>query len=102
MSTPEPARSPGRFHGLLAGLAIGDALAAPLEASSFDFTLAHFGPGRPGDFIGPSSKRGHITDATQMALFTVEGLIRGHNRLLEKGIGGGASIVHLQRLLTLG
>ncbi|MGW7452152.1 ADP-ribosylglycohydrolase family protein [Streptomyces sp. NPDC054787] len=61
-----------RVRGTLLGAALGDALGAA------------FGPaGPPGPAAGPvpaPARRGTVTAATQLTLFTVDGLIRAHVR----------------------
>jgi ADP-ribosylglycohydrolase len=58
---------------MLAG-AVGDALGAPIEFSSIEDVRQRYGPGGLTEPAG----QGTITDDTQMALFTLEGLIRAH------------------------
>jgi ADP-ribosylglycohydrolase len=59
---------------VLAG-AVGDALGAPIEFNSIDDIRRSHGQDGITDYVGD---RGKITDDTQMALFTLEGLIRAH------------------------
>lgn len=61
--------------------AIGDALGAPVEFLSIDAIRKHHGPDGVTTFIGGYEGRGKITDDTQMTLFTLEGLIRGHHAM---------------------
>jgi ADP-ribosyl-[dinitrogen reductase] hydrolase len=77
------------FAGCLLGGAVGDALGAPVEFMSLGQIQAQFGPSGIRDFSPAYGKLAAVTDDTQMTLFTAEGLIRGHNRAMEKGIGGG-------------
>jgi len=63
-----------RIRGALLGLAIGDALGS----------LAHAGKAQPVD---PSPGSLATGGATQLALFTAEGVIRMHVRFAAKGIG---------------
>lgn len=77
------------FAGSLLGGAVGDALGAPVEFLSLAQIRARFGPAGIRDLTPAYGKLGAITDDTQMTLFTAEGLLRGHNRALEKGIPGG-------------
>ena len=83
-------RTPGFFAGCLLGGAVGDARGAPVEFMSLAEIRAQFGPTGIRDFSPAYGRLGAITDDTQMSLFTAEGLIRGHNRAMAKGIGGGA------------
>jgi ADP-ribosylglycohydrolase len=59
---------------MLAG-AVGDALGAPIEFNSIDDIRKRHGQDGLADYAGD---RGKVTDDTQMALFTLEGLIRAH------------------------
>jgi ADP-ribosylglycohydrolase len=62
---------------MLAG-AVGDALGGAVEFNSID-TIRHlFGPDGITGYAQEYGGRGKITDDTQMALFTLEGLIRAH------------------------
>lgn len=56
-----------RFLGCILAGAVGDALGAPIEFLSIDAIRQ-----RPAEYDGL------ITDDTQMTMFTLEGLIRGH------------------------
>lgn len=76
-----------RVRGTLLGSAIGDALGAPVAGLSLDAIVAAHGPaglvepvaaGGPGGPGGRAS--GQVTAATQLGLFTVDGLIRAHVR----------------------
>src|SRR3954451_3385924 len=68
-----------RIRGCLLGGAVGDALGSPLEFLSLEEIRRRCGPAGPDDLGG-------ITDDTQMTLFTAEGLMRAHNRMVSKGI----------------
>lgn len=82
-----------RILGCLLGGAIGDALGAPVEFDSLRIIRARFGPDGLVDYFPHHGRRGAITDDTQMTLFTAEGLIRGFNRLLAKGISSPAVVL---------
>ncbi|GGO22137.1 hypothetical protein GCM10010116_44620 [Microbispora rosea subsp. aerata] len=85
-----------RVRGCLLGGAVGDALGAPVEFDSIAAIRHDHGEAGLTDFAPDwHGKVGLITDDTQMTLFTVEGLIRAHVRVREKGIGGGE--VHVVR-----
>lgn len=65
-----------RLQGSLFGLAIGDALGAPVEFMSRTEILARFGPrGVTGFLPWRDFAPGSWTDDTQMAVATVEGII---------------------------
>ncbi len=69
-----------RIRGTLLGAALGDALGAPLAGLSLDAVRETHGP---DGLTGPAvahGRRGRITAATQLTLFTVDGLIRAHVR----------------------
>ena len=63
--------------GCLLGGAVGDALGALVEFDSLAQIRRRYGPDGLTDFPPDA---GHITDDTQMTLFTAEGLIRAHRR----------------------
>nr|WP_183067969.1 ADP-ribosylglycohydrolase family protein [Streptomyces sp. gCLA4] len=80
-----------RIRGTLLGAALGDALGAPLAGLSLDAIRAAHGPDGltapaahgPDGLTGPAvahGRRGRVTAATQLTLFTVDGLIRAHVR----------------------
>ena len=76
----------GRFLGCLLGGAVGDALGAPVEFMTRTEILHRFGPKGITQYAPAYGGLGTITDDTQMALFTAEGLIRGWVRGCFKGI----------------
>ncbi|MFE2310020.1 ADP-ribosylglycohydrolase family protein, partial [Streptomyces sp. NPDC059411] len=77
-----------RVRGALLGSALGDALGAPAAGLSLDEIHEAYGPAgltepalAPAHGTGPAhGRRGGVTAATQLALFTVDGLIRAHVR----------------------
>lgn len=69
-----------RFHGCLLGGAVGDALGAPVEFLKRAEILRAFGSGGIRDMAPAYGRIGAITDDTQMAAFTAEGLLRAHAR----------------------
>ncbi|MFI1453412.1 ADP-ribosylglycohydrolase family protein [Streptomyces roseus] len=70
-----------RVRGALLGSAVGDALGAPVAALSLDAIREAHGPqGLTDPAPGPQGPRGTVTAATQLTLFTVDGLIRAHVR----------------------
>jgi ADP-ribosylglycohydrolase len=86
-----------RVRGSLLGGAIGDALGGPVEFWSLDRIRAECGPDGvtaylPEDVEG-TRVHGRITDDTQMALFTVEGLIRASVRQ-DRGLGFTVAVLH--------
>ncbi|QEU83006.1 ADP-ribosylglycohydrolase family protein [Streptomyces subrutilus] len=69
-----------RVRGALLGAAIGDAFGAPVTALSLDALRAAHGPQGLIDPVPHLGRRGRVTAATQLTLFTVDGLIRAHVR----------------------
>ena len=78
---PEPeSEVKRRFRGCFLGGAVGDALGAPVEFMSLAEIRATFGDAGITEFTTAFERQGAITDDTQMALFTAEGLLRSHVR----------------------
>lgn len=67
-----------RFRGVLLGGAVGDALGWPIEFLTLEQILDRYGAAGLTTYApGPDdSVHRHITDDTQMTLFTAEGLLR--------------------------
>ncbi|MBA7560007.1 ADP-ribosyl-[dinitrogen reductase] glycohydrolase [subsurface metagenome] len=88
-----------KYQGCLLGLAIGDALGAPVEFLRLPEIKKRYG--KPGitdfhewrDFIP-----GSYTDDTQMSLSTAVGCIRAYQRWRDRGICHPASVVHRRYL----
>lgn len=78
-------------RGCLLGGAVGDALGADIEFDSWDEIRRRFGDrgvtGYPGGV-------GHVTDDTQMTLFTAEGLIRAHHAARLGGAANAVEVLH--------
>ncbi|MER7971847.1 MULTISPECIES: ADP-ribosylglycohydrolase family protein [unclassified Streptomyces] len=69
-----------RVRGTLLGSAVGDALGAPVDGLTLDEIRAAYGADGLVD-LGPGfGRRGAVTHLTQLALFTVDGLIRAQVR----------------------
>lgn len=83
-----------RYLGCMLGGAIGDALGAPVEFLNLADICRKYGTKGIADFDPAYGRTGAITDDTQMALFTAEGLLRAHVRGNEKGICHPPSVVH--------
>lgn len=64
-----------RIAGTLLGGAVGDALGAPVEFMSRDRILDNYPPAGVCGYVDEDGL-GRITDDTQMALFTAEGVLR--------------------------
>src|SRR5262245_8223203 len=67
-----------RFLGCVLAGAVGDALGAPVEFNTIESIRDRFGPAGTTGYAEEYGGTGTITDDTQMTLFTMEGLIRGH------------------------
>ena len=68
-----------QFRGCLLGLAIGDALGAPVEFDKLTAIRARFGPDGITDLIPwHSLPAGAYTDDTQMTLATIRGMLAAH------------------------
>ncbi|WP_051471426.1 ADP-ribosylglycohydrolase family protein [Patulibacter minatonensis] len=83
-----------RIRGGMLGGAVGDALGAGIEFDDLERIRRRFGPGGLTD-PAPAYGRdtGAITDDTQLALFTAEGLLRAFTRFETKGIVHAPSMV---------
>jgi ADP-ribosylglycohydrolase len=95
----------GRVRGGLLGVAVGDALGAPVEFQALSEIRATHGMAGIFDYVSIYGRHGAITDDTQMTLFTAEGLLRAWVRQIEKGISHIPSVIHhgyLRWLLTQG
>jgi ADP-ribosylglycohydrolase len=76
-----------RFRGCLIGGAVGDALGAPVEFMRRSDIVERFGEPGIRDYVPAYGRLGAITDDTQMALFTAEGMLRAWVRANASGIG---------------
>ncbi|GAA0532071.1 hypothetical protein GCM10011581_16550 [Saccharopolyspora subtropica] len=83
-----------RFLGSMLAGAIGDALGAPVEFYPVDQIRSRFGAMGVTEY-DRSGEPGEFTDDTQMALFTLEGLIRGHIAVRTTGATSPLSAVQL-------
>ena len=86
--TNRPVIQSSKYTGCLLGGAIGDALGAPIEFMSISQIRSQFGAAGITGYVEEGGK-GKFSDDTQMVLFTAEGLLRAHHRLV-RGIGYGA------------
>jgi ADP-ribosylglycohydrolase len=67
-----------RFLGSILAGAVGDALGAPVEFNTIEAIRHRFGAAGTTGYVEEYGGESTITDDTQMTLFTLEGLIRGH------------------------
>ncbi len=84
--TPSLARSLGRYRGCMLGLAIGDALGAPVEFLTLSEIRSRYGP---EGIVDLDAWRGHpagsFTDDTQLSLATAVGLLSAFADEAERG-----------------
>ncbi len=83
-----------RILGCLLGGAIGDALGAPIEFMSLPEIQGQFGAQGLTAYHPAYGRLGAITDDTQMALWTAEGLIRADNRIADRGLCNVRDVIH--------
>ncbi|MER5467864.1 ADP-ribosylglycohydrolase family protein [Streptomyces sp. NPDC002685] len=69
-----------RVRGTLLGAALGDALGAPIDGLSLEEIRAAYGAEGLLDLAPAYGRRGAVTHLTQLALFSVDGLIRAQVR----------------------
>ncbi len=83
-----PNRPVGRYLGCMLGLAVGDALGAPVEFKTLDEIRARFGPEGVTDLVPwKGHPAGAFTDDTQMSLATAIGLLSAFRDQAERGQG---------------
>jgi ADP-ribosylglycohydrolase len=88
-----------RYKSCLLGLAVGDALGAPVEFLSLNAIRAEYGRASITDFDSwDEFKPGSYTDDTQMSLATALGCIRARQQYRERGVFDAAAVVHRQYL----
>jgi len=88
-----------KYQGCLLGLAIGDALGAPVEFLRLQEIKKQYGKGGITDFHEwRGFKPGSYTDDTQMSLATAIGCIRAYQRWRDRGICHPASVVYRRYL----
>ena len=84
-----------KYQGCLLGLAIGDALGAPVEFLSLSEIKKRYGRAGITDFHAwRGFKLGSYTDDTQMSLATAIGCIRAYQKWPDRGIGHPSSVVY--------
>lgn len=91
-----------RIAGCLLGGAAGDALGAPIEFMSLREISSKFGAAGIEHYAPAYGRVGAITDDTQMALFTLEGLLRTQTRIYHKGIASYNDCVRYAYMRWLG
>jgi ADP-ribosylglycohydrolase len=69
-----------RVRGTLLGVAVGDALGAPVDGLGLDAIREAYGAEGVVDLAPAYGRRGAVTHLTQLTLFTVDGLIRAQVR----------------------
>ncbi|MBQ6643238.1 MAG: type VII secretion system-associated protein, partial [Saccharopolyspora sp.] len=83
-----------RFIGSVLAAAAGDALGAPVEFYPVEQIRNRFGEHGVTDYDRSGSHPGEFTDDTQLAMFTLEGLIRGH--IAARGGAGSGPLAAIQ------
>jgi len=84
-----------RYRGCLIGLAVGDALGAPVEFLSLSEIKRRYGEHGISDFSEMGGfDPGSYTDDTQLSLATAVGCIRAQQRFQDSGIFQPAEIVY--------
>ncbi len=83
-----------RYIGCMLGGGVGDALGAPVEFMTTGSIRRTYGGAGIADYDQVFGRIGAITDDTQMALFTAEGLLRTWSRGSTKGICHPPSVVN--------
>jgi ADP-ribosylglycohydrolase len=84
-----------RFKGCLIGLAIGDALGAPVEFLDSEKIREQYGEQGIKDFDAWNGfKPGMYTDDTQLSLATARGCIRAHVNLMREGEARSQEFIH--------
>ena len=84
-----------KYQGCLLGLAIGDALGAPVEFLRLQEIKMRYGKDGITDFNEwRGFKPGSYTDDTQMSLATAVGCIRAYQRWRDRGICHSVSVVY--------
>jgi len=74
-----------KFRGCLLGLAVGDALGAPVEFLKLEEIKEKYGPGGIQDFdLWDGFKPGSTTDETQLSLATAKACINAFQSLMDK------------------
>jgi len=88
-----------KYQGCLLGLAIGDALGAPVEFLTLSEIKRQYGEHGITDFTQWGRfKPGSYTDDTQMSLSTAIGCIRSYQRWKSRGTCNPASVVYRRYL----
>ncbi|MFE7232180.1 ADP-ribosylglycohydrolase family protein [Streptomyces sp. NPDC002405] len=69
-----------RVRGTLLGVAVGDALGAPVDSLALGAIREAHGPEGIRELVPAHGRRGAVTHFTQLTLFSLDGLIRAHVR----------------------
>lgn len=76
------------FRGCLVGGAVGDALGYPVEFLRAKDIFSQYGDDGIKEYGLAGDGKAHISDDTQMTLFTATGLLLGKTRAMTRGISG--------------
>jgi len=84
-----------KYKGCLLGLAVGDALGAPVDFLSLDKIKEKYGKKGIEDFdFWERFKPGSYTDETQLSLATAKGCINAHLNLISKGESFSLKVIY--------
>ena len=85
-----------RFKGCFLGLAVGDALGAPVEFLSIEKIKEKYGENGIAEFdVWDGFKPGYYSDDTQLSLATAKGCIHAHFNLMRDGEARSQEFVYL-------
>jgi ADP-ribosylglycohydrolase len=88
-----------RYKGCLLGLAIGDALAAPVDFLTLNQIKEKYGEKGIADYdYWDKYKPGSFTDETQLSLATAKGCLNAHLNLMSKGESFSLKVIYKRYL----
>lgn len=88
-----------RYKGCLLGLAVGDALGAPVDFLSLDQIREKYGEKGIADYdYWDRYKPGSYTDETQLSLATAKGCLNAHLNLMSKGESLSLKVIYKRYL----
>jgi ADP-ribosylglycohydrolase len=88
-----------RYKGCLLGLAIGDALGAPVDFFTLDQIKEKYGEKGIADYdYWDKYKPGSYTDETQLSLATAKGCLNAHLNLMSKGESFSLKVIYKRYL----
>ncbi len=88
-----------RYKGCLLGLAVGDAIGAPVDFLSLEQIREKYGEEGIADFdYWDNYKPGSYTDETQLSLATAKGCLNAHLNLISKGESLSLKVIYRRYL----